>query len=410
MKKKRILALLLSALLLGTCPVYGEEAETVEPVNAEEEEGAEAPETSDPMPKGVKELCQICDQAEGKEILELGDMPGLRADTRASIEQVISRIEDKQYQVSFLLLDLKTGQGYSRNPEHVYFGGDSIQGPYAAALAEKIVDEGTAALTDQLERDSVTEEEGSGTIKEDPAGTSYTLQEVLNRTVSGSDHMGYAMLRKAYGSEFFGKWLKGGNVETSYAGKQWPSYDVRTLSKMWISIYEYFQSGRGISAQLMSSFEGAEGSVITEAVKERYTAYAKPGRSADAENPAWHDAALVMAGDAPYLMVLMTDIPWQEENKEYKAVLTELAGYLDQAHEEVFPQPTPEPEQTEPVSVSQVPEQEEKKPIRIPAAVWICAAILLAGGGFFAFRVRSVRRERELQKQQWEASKKRRRS
>ena len=119
MKKKRILALLLSALLLGTCPVYGEEAETVEPVNAEEEEGAEAPETSDPMPKGVKELCQICDQAEGKEILELGDMPGLRADTRASIEQVISRIEDKQYQVSFLLLDLKTGQGYSRNPEYV---------------------------------------------------------------------------------------------------------------------------------------------------------------------------------------------------------------------------------------------------------------------------------------------------
>ena len=86
--------MLLSALLLGTCSVYGEEAETVEPVNAEEEEGAEAPETSDPMPKGVKELCQICDQAEGKEILELGDMPGLRADTRASIEQVISRIED----------------------------------------------------------------------------------------------------------------------------------------------------------------------------------------------------------------------------------------------------------------------------------------------------------------------------
>ena len=46
-------------------------------------------------------------------------------------------------------------------------------------------------------------------------------------------------------------------------------------------------------------------------------------------------------------------------------MLTELAGYLDQAHEEVFPQPTPEPEQTEPVPVSQVPEQEEKKPIRI---------------------------------------------
>ena len=67
-----------------------------------------------------------------------------------------------------------------------------------------------------------------------------------------------------------------------------------------------------------------------------------------------------MAGDAPYLMVLMTDIPWQEENKEYEAVLTELAGYLDQAHEEVFFPATPEPEQTEPVSVSQVPEQRKK--------------------------------------------------
>ena len=64
-------------------------------------------------------------------------MPGLRADTRASIEQVISRIEDKQYQVSFLLLDLKTGQGYSRNPEHVYFGGDSIQGPVCGSSGRK---------------------------------------------------------------------------------------------------------------------------------------------------------------------------------------------------------------------------------------------------------------------------------
>lgn len=414
MRKKRILSVLLgAALLMGAVPAYAEEPETVAPVSTSEDEESEGEEGADAAPVmelSVKELCQICDTAEGQEILELGEMPGLKAETRASIEQVISQITDKQYDVSFLLLDLQTGQGYSKNPEEVYFGASSIKGPYVAALAERVVDAGEASLTDQLERDSAEFNDGSGTIKDDPAGTTYTLEEVMTRTIVYSDNMGYDILREEYGADFFGKWLNGGSVETSYAGKQWPSYDARTLTKMWVSIYEYFQSGRGISEEVKGMFDHSEGSVITQALGDTYTVYAKPGYTGTSSNQAWHDAALVMSGDHPYLMTIMTNIPWSSQDDTYGDLLAELAGYLDQAHTEVFPVPTEEPEEAEPVSVSQVPQETEEEAGKVPVFVWIILVLILGGGGFLGYRVWTIRKERELQRQQWEAARRRRRN
>ncbi|HIR92904.1 MAG TPA: serine hydrolase [Candidatus Egerieimonas intestinavium] len=414
MRKKRILSVLLgAALLMGAVPAYAEEPETVAPVSTSEDEESEGEEGADAAPVmelSVKELCQICDTAEGQEILELGEMPGLKAETRASIEQVISQITDKQYDVSFLLLDLQTGQGYSKNPEEVYFGASSIKGPYVAALAERVVDAGEASLTDQLERDSAEFNDGSGTIKDDPAGTTYTLEEVMTRTIVYSDNMGYDILREEYGADFFGKWLNGGSVETSYAGKQWPSYDARTLTKMWVSIYEYFQSGRGISEEVKGMFDHSEGSVITQALGDTYTVYAKPGYTGTSSNQAWHDAALVMSGDHPYLMTIMTNIPWSSQDDTYGDLLAELAGYLDQAHTEVFPVPTEEPEEAEPVSVSQVPQETEEEAGKVPVFVWVILVLILGGGGFLGYRVWTIRKERELQRQQWEAARRRRRN
>ena len=414
MRKKRILSVLLgAALLMGAVPAYAEEPETVAPVSTSEDEESEGEEGADAAPvmeQSVKELCQICDTAEGQEILELGEMPGLKAETRASIEQVISQITDKQYDVSFLLLDLQTGQGYSKNPEEVYFGASSIKGPYVAALAERVVDAGEASLPDQLERDSAEFNDGSGTIKDDPAGTTYTLEEVMTRTIVYSDNMGYDILREEYGADFFGKWLNGGSVETSYAGKQWPSYDARTLTKMWVSIYEYFQSGRGISEEVKGMFDHSEGSVITQALGDTYTVYAKPGYTGTSSNQAWHDAALVMSGDHPYLMTIMTNIPWSSQDDTYGDLLAELAGYLDQAHTEVFPVPTEEPEEAEPVSVSQVPQETEEEAGKVPVFVWVILVLILGGGGFLGYRVWTIRKERELQRQQWEAARRRRRN
>lgn len=414
MKKKRILSVLLgAALLMGALPAYAEEPETVAPVNTSEDPETDTNEgTSEisAMEMGVKELCQICDTAEGQEILELGDMPGLKAETRAAIEQVISEITDKQYEVSFLLLDLQTGQGYSKNPEEVYYGATSIQGPYVVALAEKIVDAGEASLTDQLDGVDEVSDDSSSTIEDDTVSAGNTLEEVMTKTIADSDEEGYEILREKYGADFFGKWLNGGSVETSYAGKQWPSYDARTLTKMWVSIYEYFQSGRGISDKVKGMFDHSEGSVITQALGSTYTVYAKPGEAGTSADQAWHDAALVMSGEHPYLMTIMTNIPWSAEDDTYGKLLTELAGYLDQAHGEVFPVPTEEPQETEPVSVSQVPQDNEKKTVKIPVFVWIILLLVLGGGGFLGYRVWSIRKERELQRQQWEAAKRRRRN
>lgn len=401
MRKKRILPLLLGvALLAGGIPVYGEEAGAAKP--AQPADSAGGGEEAGAMSLGVKELCEICDSAEGQEILELGEMPGLKAETRASMEKLISQITDEQYHISFLILDINTGQGYSKSPEEVYFGANTIAGPYAAALAEKLVDEGKLSLEAAVEK----EPEEGGAESAEKGGT---LRELLEETAASSGDTAYSTLREVYGADFFGKWLNGGNVETSYAGKQWPSYDARTLAKMWVSVYEYFQSGRGISGQVKTMFEHSEGSFITEALGEKYTVYARPGFSGETGNQGWHDAGIIMAGEHPYLMVVMTDIPWSESDDTHGKLLTELAGYLDEAHLEVFPVPTEAPQVTEPVSVSQVPEEEGGLP-EIPAAVWIVLALAVAGGGFFAYRVRSIRRERELQKQQWEAAKRRRKN
>ena len=83
---------------------------------------------------------------------------------------------------------------------------------------------------------------------------------------------------------------------------------------------------------------------------------------------------------------------------------------MDEAHTEVFPIPTEEPQEIEPVSVSQVPKETEKETVKIPVFVWVILVLILGGGGFLGYRVWSIRKERELQRQQWEAAKRRRRN
>lgn len=157
-------------------------------------------------------------------------------------------------------------------------------------------------------------------------------------------------------------------------------------------------------------FDHSEGSVITQALGDTYTVYAKPGYTGTSSNQAWHDAALVMSGDHPYLMTIMTNIPWSSQDDTYGDLLAELAGYLDQAHTEVFPVPTEEPEEAEPVSVSQVPQETEEEAGKVPVFVWVILVLILGGGGFLGYRVWTIRKERELQRQQWEAARRRRRN
>ena len=76
---------------------------------------------------------------------------------------------------------------------------------YVAALAERKIDKDELNLkTTKLNRSDLEKiEGGAGTIQMICSTETYTLADVMERTVKQGDNNGYALLYQEYGNDFF---------------------------------------------------------------------------------------------------------------------------------------------------------------------------------------------------------------
>ena len=351
-------------------------------------------------------------KAAGSDIGALNTDQEIGKDRRAELDAALKKLEDKGYGVSFLLFDLKTNSGYFKNADTEYPSAGTIVGPYVAALAERKIDKDELNLkTTKLNRSDLEKiEGGAGTIQNDPSTETYTLADVMERTVKQGDNNGYALLYQEYGNDFFATWLKSGKVSGDYTKSKWPNYTVRDLTAMWVSIAEYFTSDRGVSKQVREMYSGADQSFIQDKLGGLYTVYSCPGYAT--ASSVWHDAALVMDETYPYLMVVMTNVKWEASNTEDRESLEELATALEGVHSDmVHPEksikpavatatPTPTAEATP--TPSPAPEKEESKG-GIPTAVWVVLAVILVLAGGLTARilyVKEMKRRRRMARMQ----------
>ena len=198
---------------------------------------------------------------------------------RDLLQPVLPLIEEKGYQLGFLLLDINTGWGVAYNADEIFYSASSIKGIYVASVT-----------AEQPELASLW------------AGT-------MHAAIQSSDNDAYFALRLSLGDDFITKWCQQAGVEPFDNGEWFPYYSSRTLAKLWLKNYEYFESGGTPIKEVESWYGKSFNSLIHENLGMLYEVSTKPGWIADEEFVSTVDAGIVYAGGNPYLLIIMTDAP-----------------------------------------------------------------------------------------------------
>ena len=206
------------------------------------------------------------------------------------------------YSLGFVMMDLKTGVGVCSSPSRSFYVASSLKGPYVVAINKY----------------------NSGSV------TSY-WKNVMESTITVSSNEGYSALRNRFGSSPMASFMSYTGVSGRWsAGSSYPYVTARDLAKLWVGNYWYFHKETNKnSSWCRSIFTHSLNSPIYNALRGKYTTYSKPGWYP--MSPYWvqNDAGVVMAGDHPYLIVILSSACGQ-----YSKLQT-LVNALDAVHAEM---------------------------------------------------------------------------
>ena len=221
----------------------------------------------------------------------------LAFDDREALLAAVSSIEEQGYRVSFVMMDIVTGYGVSYNSDMEFYSASSIKAFYVASVA--------ASLPESI----------------------YSWSSSMRAAIEDSSNDDYFALRYAYGDDPLVTWFEDAGVDSSLAYEWWPYYSARTLAKLWLRNYDYFESGSEGVDQVREWYSSTYNSTIYDNLGPFYSVLTKSGWIADEELSASVDAGIIYANDKPYLMVIMTDVPDDVPS------LASLVTSLDQVHE-----------------------------------------------------------------------------
>ena len=189
------------------------------------------------------------------------------------------RIEVQGYNAGFILMDLTSGYGVAYNADKKFYSASSIKGIYVASLAAW-----------------------------EPS-TIYYLADSMYATIHYSSNDDYFYLRFLYGDDPYVKWCEDAGVETPIIGEWFPYFSSRTLAKLWLRNYEYFESHDEGVDEVFSHYTSTQNSAIYNSLGEKYQICSKSGWIGDEEYSSTVDAGIIYADGHPYLMVIMSDVP-----------------------------------------------------------------------------------------------------
>jgi len=192
---------------------------------------------------------------------------------------VLTSIETQDYHVSFVMMDINTGWGVAYNADDEFYSASSIKGPYVA---------------------SVTSAE---------PGSLPLWGDYMYYAVQESDNDAFFSLRMNFGDDPLMKWCEEAGVDTAIAEEWFPYYSARSLSKLWLRTYEYFESGSVEIDEVKTWYYGSLNSPISLNLGSVFPVYTKAGWIIDEEFSSTIDAGIVYAGTNPYLMIIMSDAP-----------------------------------------------------------------------------------------------------
>lgn len=183
------------------------------------------------------------------------------------------------YSVGFILCDINDRSGIVYNPDETYYSASSVKGPYVASVVSMYPD-----CLDDWETE-------------------------IENILIYSDNNSYEELRIRYGDEPIEQWAEDAGTQISFRqGWDYTYYSARTLAKLWMKNYEFFESGDD-GSEIAELYEEPDTSAINSALGSKYTTRSKAGWIADTDMQSTVDAGIIYADNGPYVLAVLTDIP-----------------------------------------------------------------------------------------------------
>ncbi len=287
-------------------------------------------------------------------------MSGLTAEelTTVRLRELVLAREDVKYPcVSIYYEDLATGYHFDYNADVPYNSASVIKAPYLLSLLKAVSDEEKAYLDALSEKGEVPEmidddgdgtpdrakieysdptldlyekviytkaemyQDGSGKIQEMEDGTEFSYLDFVKYTLEYSDNVAYQALRKRFGFSRMSAlaYKLGVNIQSN-------SMTARGAGKLFSEIYKFTEEDETYGKIMAESMKKANHTVIIPFGVSPDKALHKYGWDTD----SYHDAAVVLSGDKPYVLAVFSDL--DKGGNEINLYLREIVKMIHKLH------------------------------------------------------------------------------
>ncbi len=212
--------------------------------------------------------------------------------------------------VSVYYRDLSGGCTIEYNSGKKYQAGSVVKAPYCKWLI--------ACGADLQEKLTLRQEdilEGAGTVKKQPVGTEFTVEELIRSAIVDSDNTAYHILTKRFGFEGYLQYMKSLGVSANQnAENLFGNLSAAGAGICFTDIYSWSGANPEQSKLLMDSLCGTSYRKLISSVTDVPVAH-KYGYNNGTNG--FHDAAIVYS-DHPYVLTIFTTLdPDQKDTVPY---------------------------------------------------------------------------------------------
>ena len=274
----------------------------------------------------------------------LVNIPATGEMAKDAIAQINELCRSYGSQLSFMYIDLESGYSVEYRADRSYQAASVVKAPYVKWLLSEGVD-GTEKLT----MASSDKQGGSGIVDKEPAGTQFTVDQLMEYAVRYSDNTAYYMLNKKFGFKGFNEYAArigitanaNSNCVLTFPRPRFGYLSARDIALYMQDIAKFIETdtadAKRLKTWMMSTSEERQ---LTDAFSSKNVLYGnaadapvdfnhdvahKYGDTKNIEN-AFHDGAIVYADHTFVLAVASSLEPFSQKSIE---IFHELAFQIN---------------------------------------------------------------------------------
>ena len=234
----------------------------------------------------------------GKTITGIGGFQ-LTDAQKSALQSAVNTAESGGRNVGFLMVDITTGKGVAYNAESKFYSASTVKGPYVAAMTYY------------------------------NPGTLSSERGKINSVLAYSSNEDYYSLRARYGESCIRSFAKeAGVTDVDFSGR-YTFYTPRELAKLWMLMYSYFAYD-STGTSLAPLYERAAISIIRPILGGSGRIRSKGGWCpAGHAHPCYNDAGIVYDGSRPYVIVVLSNVPYGSSNSRLNGIVKALKSCHD---------------------------------------------------------------------------------